>query len=178
MKRWVTVLLILSMLSCLCGCSKNSPPPKEPVIFYYPAAKTVYNGTTEVLHPESREGAGYKADIAGLMNLYLKGPVSETLRSPFPVQVTVTRFASTTNTAILELSNEFAQLVGIDLTVACASIARTLFDLTQLDTVQISATDAQLDGQASITLNRNDIYFLDIPDFSDEDADSTDTSGN
>ena len=163
MKQLISYLLVFFLLIALVGCAENTPAPKSPVSFFYPAIDVVYDGRTEVIQPEIREGAGFEEDIAGLLNLYLQGPVSEGFRSPFPSRMTVTRYSSTANTAILELSNEFSQLVGIELTLACASIAKTLFELTQFERVQIYATDAQLESQASITLERDDLYFIDIP---------------
>lgn len=176
MKRWISLLLILVLLSSALGCVQSAPSPKVPVTFYYPAEKTVYDGKTAVIHKEVRDGAGYEDDMEGLLNVYLKGPSSEALRSPFPRLVTVTRFASTANMAVVELSAGFAQLSGIDLTVACVCIANTLFDLTQLDRVQIIATDSQLDGQASIALDRDDFYFADVPLATEATSEATETS--
>ena len=85
------------------------------------------------------------------------------LRSPFPAHLRVTRYATTGSTAILTLSTELSYLNGIDLTLACVCIANTLFDLTELSRVQIFAADAQLEGQSSITLERDDVYLIDTP---------------
>ena len=161
MKRMTSILLILALLPALVGCSPKAEPPQSPVTFYYPADDTIYDGKTAVIHQEIRDAAGYEEDIEGLLNLYLKGPASESLRSPFPRQVKVTRYSTNSNTINLVLSSEFAQLSGIDLTLACACLANTLFELTQLERVQFFATDSQLDGQDSITLDRNDIYLAD-----------------
>ena len=177
MKRWISLLLISAFLLTVFGCAQQTTPPEMPVTFYYPAADTVYDGKSTVLHSEIRDGAEYESNIAGLLNLYLKGPVSESLRSPFTQRVTVTRYAVTSNMINLELSSEFAQLSGVNLTLACACIANTLFDLTELERIQIFATDSQLDGQTSITLDRNDILYTDIPVATDEVSESTVTSG-
>ena len=177
MKRQTIFVLILVLLLFIAGCTPNAAPPKNPVTFYYPAQDTVYDGKTPVIHPEIRDGASYEEDIAGLLALYLKGPSSETHRSPFPRGVTLTRFYTTSNTASMELSSEFAQLSGIDLTLACACIANTLFDLTGMDRIQIFVTDSQLDGQTSITLNRDDFYFTDAPLATEASSETTETSG-
>ncbi len=178
MKRWTSLILILAVLSALFGCSGQTAPPQNPVAFYYPAEDTVYDGKTTVLHKEIRDGAGYEEDIEGLLALYLKGPSSESLRSPFPRRVTVAKFSTTSNTITLEMSSEFAQLSGIDLTLACACLANPLFDLTQLERIQFFATDAQLDGQPSITLDRNDILYFDTPSPIKETAEPTESTAN
>ena len=177
MKRWISLLLALVFLLSAFGCTQTSPAPKQPVTFYYPAVETVYDGKAPVIHPEIRDGSGYEDNMEGLLNLYLKGPSSEDLRSPFPRQVTVSRFAVTPNIATLVLSSEFAQLGGIDLTMACVCIANTVFELTGLDRIQISSADSQLDGQASITLERDDIYWMDVPQPTEEPTQTTAASG-
>lgn len=175
MKHRISLILIISILLCLCSCAKDTRPAKSPVNFYYLGKEISYDGESEILLSEEREGAGYEADVEGLLTQYLKGPISESLRSPFPANVSVSRYATTANFVILELSDEFAQLTGIDLTVACACLSRTLFDLTQLDQILISATGTQLDGQASISFDLNDIYFVDNPLPSGETSDATAT---
>ncbi len=163
MKRLMILCCVVAMLITAVGCANKVTPPEKPVTFYYPALETVCDGKTEVIHPEVRESAGYEGNMEALLNLYLQGPDSITLRSPFPAHLTVIRFATTDSTASLTLSNEFSHLSGIDLTLACVCIANTLFDLTQLERVQIYTEDSQLEGQASITLERDDIYFIDTP---------------
>ena len=175
MKRWTSLLLIFAFLLATSGCTRTAAPPKIPVTFYYPAAETIYDGETVVIHSEIRDGAGYESDIEGLLTLYLQGPASEALRSPFPSQIAVIRYSTTANTANLVLNSEFAQLSGIDLTLACACIANTLFDMTQLERIQIFATNSQLDGQSSIILDRDDIYYLDTVTPTEE---PTDTPGS
>ena len=163
MKKALAMLLIRAMLLAGAGCSRKSTPPQQPIHFYYPVWNVVYDGQTELIQLEVRDSAEYLDDVESLLNIYLQGPVDEALRSPFPKKVTVSRYSATTNTAIVELSSNFASLSGIDLTLACACIASTLFDLTQLERVQISATDAQLDGMDSITLERDDLHMIDSP---------------
>lgn len=176
MRRWTTLCLILAVLVAATGCSHQAAPPKLPVTFYYPASDVIYDGKTGIIHSEIRESSGYEGQIEELLDLYFQGPVSSSLRSPFPRHVTVSRYATTANTAILELSSEFAQLGGIDLTLACACIANTLFDLTQLERVHIIAMDSLLDGQASIDLNRDDIFYVDIPSPAQNPSDATASS--
>lgn len=176
MKRWISLLLVIVVLLTLAGCAQTTPAPERPVNFYYPANETIYDGKTPVIQAETREGSGYEEDIAGLLTVYLRGPVSEELRSPFPRWVKVTHFAASANIATLELSSEFSLLSGIDLTIACACIANTLFDLTDVHRVQIYAADSQLDSQTAIVLDRDDIYFADTQDVIDSVSENDATS--
>ena len=177
MKHWISLLLGLAFLLSAFGCTQTSPAPKLPVTFYYPAVETVYDGKAPVIHPEIRDGSGYEDNMEGLLNIYLKGPSSENLRSPFPRGVTVSRLTVTTAMVTLELNSEFARLSGIDLTMACVCIASTLFDLAPLERVQILAADSMLDGQTSITLDRNDILLLDTPQPTEETTQTTAATG-
>ena len=177
MKRLTILTLCLCVLISAVGCARNEAPPKSPVSFYYPLAETVYDGSSPVIQPEAREGAGFEDDTEGLLNLYLQGPTTDTLRSPFPSGVTVSRYTTTANTAILELNSEFAGLSGIGLTLACVSVAYTLFDLTGLDRVQLSVADAQLDGQDFVTFVRDTIYFTDATDPTGNTSEATASSG-
>ena len=163
MKRLLTLCCVLALLCTSMGCSTKTKPPKKPVTFYYLTQDTICDGKTEIIQPEERESAGYESNMEALLNIYLQGPRSISLRSPFPAHLTVTRYATTGSTAILTLSTELSYLSGIDLTLACVCIANTLFDLTELSRVQIFAADAQLEGQSSITLERDDVYWIDTP---------------
>lgn len=173
MKRSLILLLVIALTILSVGCDRTPAPPKQPVTFYYPVSNPVYDGKTGLIHSEVRDSTGLNDNMTELINLYLRGPLSETLRSPFPENVTVTRYSTTANTVILELSSEFANLSGIDLTLACACMAHTLLDMTGLERFQISAADSMLDGMSTITMERNDLYMTDTPNLETNNSKST-----
>jgi len=64
-------------------------------------------------------------------------------------------------TAKIVLCDEFATLKGLDLTIACACLSRTVIALTGCHEVIISAESMQLDGKNFITLSRDSYLLLD-----------------
>ena len=81
MKRILPFLLALSLL---CACAKPAPQENPTYAFYYPQKQITYCSETGVLASEARSfpvGLEFKK----ILNLYLEGPVSESLRTPFPL---------------------------------------------------------------------------------------------
>ena len=62
---------------------------------------------------------------------------------------------------IIRLSKEFSQLSGIRLTVACACLSLTLFDLTDAARVRIVSPAAEKLPAVDITLCRTDLILTD-----------------
>lgn len=162
MKRLTALILCVALLLFLGGCAGKKGPLQKPVAFYYRTAEVIYDGKTAMIGFEERESAGYEDNMIQLLNVYFAGPSSEKYRSPFPANLKAVSYSVLGSAVILELSSEFAQLSGVDLTIACACIAGTILSMTELDRVQISAADTPLDGQASIIMNRGNVLLLDM----------------
>ena len=162
MKRVTSLALILALLFCsACGIRKQ--PLQKPVNFYYCTAEVAYDGLTGIMATEQRESVHFENDMTALLNAYLQGPTEEELVSPFPSDVTVVNCYTSGSTVLVVLSSEFAQLTGIDLTVACACLSSTVFELIEQDRIQISAFESQLVGQTVLTVDRNTMFMVDIP---------------
>ena len=86
MKRMISLLLSLALLLCLPACAHHVDAPKEPVQFYYPwhTDQLQYGDPQGVITHELREAAGYTDRYSYLLNLYLRGPVTQGLRDPLP----------------------------------------------------------------------------------------------
>ena len=161
MKKLICLLLVAVLL---CGCGKNKQNIQTPVNFYYRNAEMTYDAPDAVLSPEVREGAGYNGDLVKLLNLYLAGPLSDEFYSPFPANTTVVSAFLSDTTLTVELSAAFAELQDLDLTMACACLARTTADLTECSRIKIYVSDAKLDGNAYITLDTSDLLLVDSVD--------------
>lgn len=159
MRKTVSLLIILSMLICLPACGKNKL--KDPGNFYYRRTDTVYVDDNSVIAPEQRELAGMREDIGSVLESYLRGPVSSELESPFPRDVAVVQWSMIGTCLHIEMNESFSQLTGIDLTIACACITRTILELTGAESVQIRAKGAMLDGAKYIRMTNNSISFAD-----------------
>ena len=163
MKRMISLLLSLALLLCLPACAHHVDAPKEPVQFYYPrhTDQLQYGDPQGVITHELREAAGYTDRYSYLLNLYLRGPVTQGLRDPFPNGISVISLETAGNSAELVLSDSFAQLSGMDLTVACACLTLTLHSLTGIERLTVTTQGQQLEPEGKIVMRLSDILFMD-----------------
>jgi len=162
MKKMTTLLLCITILLCVCGCKKEKPALIAPVSFYYRTVEMTYDGNTSIIGVEQRESAGFDGNILLMLNAYFNGPTSPGLTSPFPRALKAINFSVFGATALVEVSSDISQLSGIDLSIACACVATTVFDMNEtIERVQIISSGPYLDGSNSITIARNSIILLD-----------------
>ena len=166
MKRVISILLIFVLAFSLAACVyEEEPELVDPVNFYYLRVQdpeNLYHGTADsVVLAEQREAFGVRDFLTVLLERYLSGPTSEGLVSPFPAGTKLKAWELSGNMLTLTLSNEIAQLSGMDLTLACACLTVTCLELTDAEAVQIRAESATFGSKASITMTRNDLVLLD-----------------
>ena len=163
MKRMICLLLSLSLLLGLPACAHHVDAPKEPVRFYYPRHidHFQYSDPDGVITHELRESAGYTERYTYLLNLYLRGPVTQELQDPFPVGTSVLSLELDPSSAELILTDSFAQLSGMDLTVACACLTLTVHGLTGAETLTITTQNRKLEPDGKIVMKLSDILFMD-----------------
>lgn len=161
MKRYLIILL--SLLTCVSsiGCGDRNGDVRVPVNFYYRAEVIDYNSAQGVVTAEVRESAGYENDLTALVDLYLCGPETEGLLSPFPTDVRVESITQEDSLLQIVLSKEFGSLSGHNLSVACSCLSMTLIDLTQCQAVRIYAREGLLDGSEYVEMSRDSILLLD-----------------
>lgn len=165
MKRLRAVILLFLMLPCLLACAQEEEI-LYPVSFHYLRAPQpngeVYHGAADsVIAPEVREGDGYQNDPVYLLELYLLGPLNRDYRSPYPVGTFLEAFSMENGVVQITLSDDFGELSGIDLTLACGCLTLTVLDLTGAESVTIRAEDTLLDGKESITMDRGTMILTD-----------------
>ena len=106
---------------------------------------------------EKRESKEYDKDPAGLIQLYLNGPVTEGFRSPFPKDVKVRSFAVANKEVILELSADFGASQGLEHSLAISCLTKTVFQLT--DTEKLTLL---VEGKAeSMVYSAEDVLYID-----------------
>ena len=165
MKRLTAALLLILTVLSMTACAQDEEPV-HPVAYHYLRApldngEILHGSADSVIAPEIREGDGHQGDLSHLLDIYLLGPLDHDYRSPFPVGTALISITVDGVHASLVLSRQFANHNGIDLTLACACLTMTVMDLTGVETVTISADESQLDGKASITMDRSSMILTD-----------------
>lgn len=169
MRRVLSMLLIVVTLCCMCGCHSKKSEMQNPVNFYYCKNPISFYGEDDVIIPEIRDAFGYD-DLVALTNLYLQGPKSDTLSSPFPARTTVRELIQQNGKVSISVSSQFAMLKGIDLTLSCACLSMTLLELTAAESVVISAEGNLLDGAEYIVMTKDSFA---VTDFYNQYSEST-----
>ena len=154
MKR---LLIFLIAVLLLCGCGPQEEKILDPANFYYCNKTISYSSPEAVISHEIREASGLRNNWSALLEFYLEGPADEHLFSPFPGGVTVECFTILNEQCTVTLSKEFSSLSGIDLTLACSCLSKTVMELTGQTTIEIKFTDAATGNTTSITMQKDNI---------------------
>jgi len=155
MKKILALLLVIVMALSLTACADSSA-----VTYYYVRNEDeyLYGEADGVMVGESREAAGHVDDLRYLLILYLHGPVSENLKSPFPMGTKLVDLTREEDALTVQLTSMFTVLEDTDLTLACACLAQTCFALTDVQTVTIHAMGLET---VTMTLGRDDLLLTD-----------------
>ena len=161
MKRIFSILILICLLFSLTACRQESDPVVEPANFYYRNSDIAFGAEDGLISVYVAETKDLNGKIIDILNLYVKGPYDSRHKFTFPSGTTVLRCNVSGDTTFIMVSNEFARLTGIDLTVACTCLAKTVMDLTGTDKITISASDVPLEGNTSITISRGNVLLKD-----------------
>lgn len=135
MRKLLCLLLAFALIFPLAGCQVEDPK----VTFYYVRQRDsfVYGIADGVITSENRDCAGHMSDVRYVLTLYLQGPTTEGLRSPFPSGCSLVSIESDQNRLDVTLSGPLGALDGIDKTLACVCLAKTCFALTNSQTLRV-----------------------------------------
>ena len=155
MKRLVSLLLILALCLSLTACANPNA-----VTYYYVRNpdEYLYGVSDGVMVGESREAGGHVDNLRYLLILYLHGPISDHLKSPFPAGTKLVELNREGDDLTVQLTSMFTVLEGADLTLACACLARTCFELTDVQTVTVLAMGWKT---VSMTMERDHLLLMD-----------------
>ena len=159
MNKLICLLLVVGLILSLCGCSYDGI--QEPVSFYYRNIENDYSSEHVVIAPELREASGHRHDPEYLLNLYLHGPSDPFLMSPFPEGTKLIKCKIQDNVLSVQLSNQISKMNDLDLTLACACIAKTCFSIADVSKVQITAGDPNHIDYVDIMISPDDILEID-----------------
>ena len=151
MKRVICLLLTLLLLCCLYGCDQEAE-----IHFFYSRIEVQYGISDGVIASEPRSIETDGRDLSYLLKLYLEGPISQELRSPFPRGTSLEALIQEDSIIVITLTEPFDELQNMDYMIACTCIASTCFGLTEADTVTIK-TDV-----STLTLSRESVVLEDL----------------
>ena len=151
MKRAIALLLLMLMLS---GCAISGSKIKDPVTFHYlhvQSDEQAYDAyfADGIMGTETREAAGRQNDLNYLLTVYFRGPLDPELVSPFPMGCRILELQQKDGLLTLQLNPILAEMSDMEITVACACLAKTCMNLTDADTVQIESRN--LEGKLLFT---------------------------
>ena len=161
MKRIFCLILAICIAFLLPGCKDKEEPILEPVNFYYRNADISYDSSTGLISAQVTESAGYDRNFLDILNFYLKGPIQDHFEHTFPSGTKALSLEFIGSNAQIVLSNDFARLGGIDLTIACACLSMTVMELTNSSSVTIRAESTTIGGNDSITMDKDNILLFD-----------------
>lgn len=159
MKRLICFALILTLAAPLFGC--GSGDLIRPATFYYHRTATAFGGSDGVLAPEQRELLGIEDDLGAILELYCEGPISDTLTNPLPPGTRVRSYTLKNGQLSLHFNDGLKDLAGLDLTLAAGCIARTFLELTDAESLVITADGTLLNGQTALRLTLEDLALRD-----------------
>ena len=161
MKRIVLILICLILMATMASCTQTQQDEEGNVTFYYRTDPDSYQPDASIISPDHRTVED-TTRIHNILNLYLAGPETTTLFSPFPKRTTLLDVAQQEGSVTITLSEAFTSVAGFDRTVACVCLAKTVIDLTGCEQVVILSGDSTDPSSINITLTADDILLTDM----------------
>ena len=162
MKRIINIALVILCLLSLTGCADASEPADSQIVFYYPRVKINYGQEDSVISSELRDVQNRANDVNYVIRLYLNGPVSDELYSPFYSDTTLFGAERVDDTLYITLGGkEINQKSQLQFTIACACLAKTCFSLTDVSEIHINTLIRDNSGMPDLVFNKNNIILWD-----------------
>lgn len=162
MKRTVAIFLTVLIMLILCSCTGKQELPTTTVRFYYKAISIEHGSETGVITWEDREILQPLDDSKAIVELYLNGSKKSTCIMPFPNGTSLRQYEESKEKASILLSVEASLLTGAEFTIASVCLARTVIELTGVQSVQISVESNQQTTQHSVTITPDNFVLFDF----------------
>lgn len=159
MKQFLSLCLTFVLLLSFWGCAAGGTA--ESVEFYYQRTRYVYGSSDGVIAPETREISERSDTLTYMLSLYLRGPLSEGLKAPFPTSTKLLSVTLDGSTLCVTLDTTFTALKDMELTIACACIARTCFSLADVTQVQIRSIAPDSDKSVNMVISMDSLLLKD-----------------
>lgn len=159
MKQKICILLAC-ILFAFCGCNTHTRGISSgSVKFFYLQNKIAYNSAGSVVSHETKQPS--KLTPEELISQYLQGPTKKNLVSPFPAELKLISIAQEDTIVKILLSDELTSLSGLELTLACSCLTKTLQGILPAESYEISSTGGKLNGKSSILITPNTFVWED-----------------
>ena len=162
MRKFAIILLVLITGLFSASCSSNvSQGDENSVQFYYRRDPIDFNSETGVIAPEYRILENKNDTLESLLNIYFCGPVERGFESPFPEGLYAESVILNGNRLHLTLSGVLSDLNGLDLTIACVCIEKTIKQYVDVEYVHIVFENGTSGKRNSITIGPNSYLLID-----------------
>ena len=155
-KRVLSSLALCMLVVGLCGCSQRSGGGKAGDYQIYYSALPNQNAPLavgcETWTPETGEQI-----IPGLLEALLAGPTDPELASPFPDGTRLLGWKLGEGCLRLDLSEQYGDLTGIDLTVADCCLSLTLCQAEGVESVYVTVEGSEIPYRPIQKLTEADI---------------------
>ena len=160
MKKTLIFILIVSLMVCLGGCSEADSDLAKPINVYYCRKNIDYQTEMGVFAVKILDFRDWDGRMLAFMNFYLSGQVDENMTSPFPAGASINAIEYRKDSLKIQLNPLFSRLSACELTIACACISLTLFELTSAYSVTFSYYNSTNETIAVMT--RDNLIFKDL----------------
>lgn len=161
MRKILCITIAIALLFLLQGCRNSPSDTVDTVVFYYIHNDFEYGTASGVITPTIADVKNISPDYTSILEKYFNGLTNDDCISPFPDGITLEDFQVDNNKAQIVLSPHMATISGSSLTIALACLTRTVIELTDVKTVQISIQNNQINGMDSLTLSLNSFAYMD-----------------
>lgn len=151
MKRIVSLVLCILLILTMHGCGNVI----ERTNFYYRRIDFLYEEEAPVIAAETRDISGHAGELTYLISLYLAGPSSKKLDSPFPDNTQLLSADMIEGSIQIELSDLENSLSDAQFSLACACLTLTGLEFTEAESVTI------ISGERTLTMSGSDLLLYD-----------------
>lgn len=147
-------LALAFLAACGAGGQAETPPP-DSIGVYFAVSEERAGGPA--VDCEYHVLSGRKKPVEELMGLLLAGPDGLDLTSPFPTGVSLLSWTQEDGRLILDLSEQYGGLSGVDLTVADYCITLTMCQVPGVESVSITVDGEEVAFRHTQQLTAGDV---------------------
>lgn len=153
MKKITACILSAFIILLFSSCAFTSENVEENTTFYYIRSEYQYYNSDSVIVGEERTFISNTNDIHQLIDLYLTGPVDDSLISPVPRDTELIGIQEYSGLLEIIISDTERTLNEAQFSLACVCLGKTIMEDPKIIQVTIFS------GDRSMTISRNN-YFL------------------